>query len=88
MAMNSERFGAIPREWRQKYLKRSPDQLATDMVAACDELRNQRKEINSLRGQLLRLVVIKNTLLVALVGVATAESGIEVVIVALFHVVK
>jgi hypothetical protein len=81
--MNSDRFGEIKPEWRQRYLTRTPEQLAKDMVAACDQLRTQRKDINLLRSQLLA-ARIKNTVLVALVGGAAAK-GIEVIVIALWH---
>jgi hypothetical protein len=80
-----ERFGEISTEWRQKYLKRTPEQLPRDMVAACDEIRSQRKELNILRGQLLNMR-IKNSLLFALLGGAAAK-GIEVLAVALWKAV-
>lgn len=77
----STRFGEIKPEWRRAYLHRDPQELAKDMVAACDELRNQRKEINSLRGELFR-ANLKNIVLTAIVGGAAAK-GIEVAVVAL-----
>ena len=49
-----ERFGELDPEWRKAYLKRPIDRLPQDVTAACDELRRQRKEINTLRGQLFR----------------------------------
>ena len=82
--MNSDHpFGAIRPEWRQKYLKRTPEQLAADMVAACDQLRQQRKEINSLRAQLILKSRI-NVVMAAILGGAAAK-GLEVVGLALLH---
>lgn len=71
----------IPETWRQEYLKRPIAKLPGDLVKACDELRAQRREINSLRAQVLKSR-IKNALLMAMVG-GMAAKGIEVAIVGL-----
>jgi hypothetical protein len=71
----------IPEAWRQEYLKRPMAKLPGDLVKACDELRAQRREINTLRAQVLKSK-IKNALLMAMVG-GLAAKGIEVAVVGL-----
>lgn len=75
------KFDPIPEHWRQEYSKRPLDKLPGDMVNACDEIRKQRKEINSLRSQVLRSR-IKNTVLAAILGGAAAE-GLKVGVITL-----
>lgn len=48
MEFNSD---PIPEAWRQAYLKRPIEKLPADIVRACDELRAQRRDIDTLRGQ-------------------------------------
>jgi hypothetical protein len=79
--MNSE---PIPETWRQEYLKRPVAKLPGDVLKACDELRAQRREINSLRAQVLRSK-IKNAVLMAMIG-GMAAKGIEVAVIALLKV--
>jgi hypothetical protein len=76
--------GPIPENWRQEYMKRPTEKLPGDLLHACDELREQRREINTLRGQVLKSK-IKNAVLMALVGGAAAK-GIEVAVLALIKV--
>jgi hypothetical protein len=54
MIPDLDRFGEITPEVRQAYLRRPPNYLPRDLVNACDEIRRQKKEINTLRGQLLQ----------------------------------
>ena len=80
-----ERFGELEPEWRKAYLKRPLERLPQDLTAACDEIRRQRKEMNSLRGQLVESVKA-NRIISAKFGVATgilgglALKGLEVVL--------
>lgn len=76
--MNSE---PIPETWRQSYLRRPVEKLPGDLLEACDEVRSQRREINSLRHQVLAWK-IKNAVLMGLIGGAAAK-GIEVAVIAL-----
>jgi hypothetical protein len=71
----------IPDTWREEYLHRPTSRLPGDLLKACDEIRSQRREINTLRGQVLRSR-IKNVVLAGVLGGAAAK-GIEVGVVAL-----
>lgn len=71
----------IPETWRKAYLRRPVEQLPADVVQACDEIRSQSREINSLRSQVLRWK-IKNAVLMGLIG-GLAAKGIEVAVLAL-----
>lgn len=76
--MNSE---PIPETWRQAYLKRPVAQLPGDLLKACDELRAQRRDIDTLRSQ-LNWSKRKNALLMLMLGGAAAE-GVKVAVMAL-----
>lgn len=80
--MNSE---PIPETWRQEYLKRPLAKLPGDLVKACDELRSQRRDIDTLRSQ-LKWARVKNTILVAILGGASAK-GIEIAVLAILKAV-
>jgi hypothetical protein len=72
----------IPASWRKAYETRPIEKLPGDMLKACDALRAQGREINSLRSQVLRYKV-KNFVLVGLVGGAAAE-GVKTLVILLF----
>ena len=80
-----ERFGDLDPEWRKAYLKRPLERLPQDLTAACDEIRRQRKEMNSLRGQLVeskkenRYISAKYGVVTAIVA-SLAFKGLEVVL--------
>lgn len=65
-------FAEIPTEWKRIYLKRTEVELARDMVNACDQIRQQRKEIDRLTAQLF-ISQMKKVALAAIVGGASAE---------------
>lgn len=73
----------LPESWRQAYLKRPIEKLPGDLVKACDELRAQRRDIDTLRSQ-LRWARMKNVLLIAILGGASAK-GIEIAVLAVIH---
>jgi hypothetical protein len=72
----------IPESWRKAYETRPIAKLPGDVLKACDELRAQRREINSLRAQVFRYK-LKNFVLVGIVGGAAAE-GVKTVVTLLF----
>jgi hypothetical protein len=68
------------------YKRRSLEQLPADLLAACNELRAQRRDIDTLRSQ-LRNARIKNAVLMAVIGGGMAKA-IEVAVTALIHVAR
>jgi hypothetical protein len=74
----------LPEAWRQAYLKRPIEKLPADLVHACDELRAQRRDIDTLRGQVSRAKKrlwkeLLNLLLVGVFGGGTVK-GLEFLI--------